>query len=57
MSDQVGMLSRRPATIKGIYDIDLEMKEEEKTPLNARKAPAFQKYFDILWKELDAYEK
>ncbi|WP_122640500.1 MULTISPECIES: sulfonate/nitrate/taurine transporter ATP-binding protein [unclassified Romboutsia] len=57
MSDQVAMLSRRPATIKGVYDIDLGIPSEEKTPLKARKAPAFQNYFDILWKELDAYEK
>ncbi|RDY22690.1 ATP-binding cassette domain-containing protein, partial [Romboutsia maritimum] len=55
MSDQVAILSRRPATIKNIYDIELHM-DSEKTPLKTRKVPDFQKYFDILWKELDTYE-
>ncbi|RDY25894.1 ABC transporter ATP-binding protein, partial [Romboutsia weinsteinii] len=55
MSDQVAILSKRPATVKNIYDIDLKI-EGEKTPLKSRKVPEFQTYFDILWKELDTYE-
>ena len=55
MSDQVAILSRRPATVKHIYDIHLEM-DGERTPLKSRKVPEFQNYFDILWKELDTYE-
>ncbi|WP_207724080.1 ABC transporter ATP-binding protein [Romboutsia faecis] len=55
MSDQVAILSKRPATIKGIHDINLEM-DGERTPIKSRKVPAFQDYFDILWKELDTYE-
>jgi NitT/TauT family transport system ATP-binding protein len=55
LSDVVCVLSKRPATIKNIYEIVLNM-TEEKTPFNARKVPDFQKYFDILWKELDTYE-
>lgn len=55
MSDKVAILSRRPATIKNIYDIKLTM-DGEKTPLKTRKVPDFQKYFDILWKELDTHE-
>ncbi|MGL5693170.1 MAG: ABC transporter ATP-binding protein [Peptostreptococcaceae bacterium] len=55
MSDKVAILSKRPATIKNIYDIDLKM-EGERTPLKTRKVPDFQKYFDILWKELDTHE-
>lgn len=55
MSDKVATLSRRPATVKNVYDIYLEI-EGEKTPLKTRKVPDFQKYFDILWKELDTYE-
>ncbi|MEF9992397.1 MAG: ABC transporter ATP-binding protein [Romboutsia sp.] len=55
MSDKVAILSKRPATIKNIYDIELKI-DEEKTPLKTRKVPDFQKYFDILWKELDTYE-
>lgn len=56
MSDKVAVLSKRPATVKNIYDIDLGV-SEEKMPLERRKVPAFQNYFDILWKELDTYEK
>lgn len=52
MSDKVAILSKRPATIKNIYDINLQI-EGEKTPLKARKVPEFQSYFDILWKELN----
>ena len=55
MSDKIIVLSRRPATIKSIHNIDL-VTEGEKTPLKTRKVPECQQYFDILWKELDSYE-
>ena len=55
MSDKVAILSKRPATIKGMYDIDLQI-GDERTPIKSRKSPAFQNYFDILWKELNTYE-
>lgn len=56
MADSVVVLSRRPATVKKIYNIDLTI-EEEKTPLSARKAPEFKDYFNLLWKELDFDER
>ncbi|MDV9732076.1 ATP-binding cassette domain-containing protein [Clostridioides difficile] len=55
VADKVAILSKRPATIKNIYDIELNM-DGTKTPLKTRKVPDFQKYFDILWKELDTHE-
>ena len=55
MGDKVAILSRRPSTIKNIYDIDLGM-GDSKTPFESRKVPKFQTYFDLLWKELDNYE-
>ena len=55
MSDKVAVLSRRPATIKNIYDINLDL-GPEKTPFECRKTPGFQTYFDLLWKELDNNE-
>ncbi|MDR0880886.1 MAG: ABC transporter ATP-binding protein [Clostridioides sp.] len=55
ISDQVAVLSPIPATIKKVYDINLEM-GAEKTPLESRKVPKFQFYFDKLWKELDNRE-
>lgn len=55
MSDKVVALSKRPATVKNVYNIDLRQ-NEDLTPLQTRKVPDFQKYFDILWKELDSDE-
>lgn len=55
MSDVVVALSKRPATVKNIYNIDLRQ-NENLTPLQTRKVPEFQNYFDILWKELDSNE-
>lgn len=55
MSDQVVVLSKRPATVKNIYNINLRQKKDL-TPLQTRKIPEFQNYFDILWKEFDNNE-
>ena len=55
MGDKVAVLSKRPSTIKSEYDIDLGL-GESKTPLESRKVPKFQTYFDLLWKELDNNE-
>lgn len=55
MSDRVIVLTQRPATIKKIYDIDFEM--PNRTPLNCRESSKFSKYFNLLWKELEAHEK
>lgn len=55
MSDRVIVLSKRPATVKKIYDIDFEMKN--RTPLNCREKPQFSKYFNLMWKELDEHER
>ena len=55
MGDRVVVLSKRPGTIKNIYSIDFD-DIENRTPLNCRETPKFSKYFNILWKELGAYE-
>lgn len=55
MSDRVIVLSKRPATVKNIYDIKFEM--ENRTPLNCRENPKFSEYFNLMWKELQEYEK
>ena len=54
MSDEVIVLSKRPATIKKVYTIDFEM--ENRTPLNCRDNPKFSHYFDTVWKELNNSE-
>ena len=55
MSDRVIVLSQRPATVKNIYDIEFDI--ENRTPLNCRESPKFSKYFNLMWKELEEYDK
>ncbi|MCR1874660.1 ABC transporter ATP-binding protein [Paraclostridium bifermentans] len=55
MSDKIAVLSKRPATIKGIYTIDLKI-SGERTPIISRSAENFKDYFNILWKEIDSSE-
>ena len=57
MSDKIVVLTKRPATVKKIENIDFEM--ENRNPMDCRKSHKFSRYFDSLWKELgvDAKEK
>lgn len=55
ISDNIIVISRRPATVKSTHIIDLRQ-NTNLTPLESRKVPQFQSYFDILWKELDSHE-
>lgn len=55
MSDRVIVLSQRPATVKNIYNIEFDI--ENRTPLNCRESPKFSKYFNLMWKELEEYDK
>lgn len=55
MSDRVIVLTPRPATIKNIHNIDFEM--ENRTPLNCREKPKFSQYFNLMWKELEEYDR
>ncbi|CEO35040.1 ABC transporter ATP-binding protein [[Clostridium] sordellii] len=55
MSDKVAVLSKRPASIKSIYTIDLKI-SETRTPIISRSAENFKDYFNILWKEIDSSE-
>ncbi|GLC32575.1 ABC transporter ATP-binding protein [Clostridium omnivorum] len=51
MSDRVIILSKRPAGIKNI--IDVNFKAESNTPLKRRDDENFRCYFNKIWKELD----
>ena len=55
MSDRVIVLSQRPATVKSIYEIDFDM--ENRTPLNCSENPKFTRYFNLMWRELEKYDK
>lgn len=50
MSDRVIVLSKRPCSVKRIYDITLS---NASNPIGNRKAKEFASYYDLLWKDLD----
>lgn len=51
MCDTIYVLTKRPASVKAVHDIHLTI-TGEKTPMNTRKAPEFQRYSDLIWKEM-----
>ncbi|HHY27650.1 MAG TPA: ABC transporter ATP-binding protein [Desulfitobacterium dehalogenans] len=53
MADRVVVLSKRPGTIKKVYEIHMNC--EKRTPLKSRDMPEFQIYFQEIWKELDVH--
>ena len=50
LSNKVVVLSKRPATIKNIYDINYENRS---IPSMNRKCKEFQEYYDNIWRDLD----
>ncbi len=52
MSDRIIVLSKRPATIKNIYEINLTNKS---TPIENRKCKEFSEYYDKIWRDLDVH--
>ena len=50
MSDKIIVLTNRPAKIKNIYEIKYDNKS---TPMNNRKTKEYNKYFDLIWRDLD----
>lgn len=50
MSDKVVVLTKRPSTIKGVYDILLDKKD---VPTKNRQDKNFIYYYNKIWKELD----
>lgn len=53
LCDRVAIMSKRPGTIKNIYDINLLNKD---LPSINRTDDKFYYYYDILWKEIDKDE-
>ena len=53
LGDRVIVLTDRPAGIKRIVPLSFDLADD--TPLNRRNAPEFKIYFNLIWKELDAY--
>lgn len=55
MSNRIILLTPRPATIS--KDLVIEFESKYNTPLKKREAPNFRSYFNLLWKELNSYDK
>lgn len=55
LCDRIVILSKRPAIVKEIIDIELTCPEGRCTPLGRREAPEFRFYFNKIWKELDIH--
>ena len=52
MADRVVVLTGRPSKVKKIYNIEMENKS---SPINNRKCPEFNKYYDMIWKDIDIH--
>lgn len=48
MADRIVVLTRRPATVKTVFKIDIDAT----TPLKRRENPRFSEWFDRVWKEV-----
>jgi NitT/TauT family transport system ATP-binding protein len=55
MSNKIIVLSKRPAYIKEILDINFE--DEFSTPLKRRQSLKFKNYFNTIWGELDKVDE
>lgn len=53
MSDKVLVLSKRPCTIKNIYNINLT---NQSTPIENRKAKEFASLYNDIWRDLDVQD-
>ena len=52
MSDKIIVLTKRPAKVKNIYNIELVNKS---TPIENRKDINFSYYYDLIWRDLDVH--
>jgi len=48
MADRIIVLTKRPATVKTVFKIDIDAP----TPLKKRESPHFSEWFDRVWKEV-----
>jgi NitT/TauT family transport system ATP-binding protein len=50
LSDEIIVLSKRPAKIKTIHKIDFD---SDMLPTERRRTDKFNSYYDMIWKEID----
>lgn len=56
MGDRVVILTKRPAEIQDIVNIDLAGTDKDITPMQKRELPEFRHFFNRIWKELDIHD-
>ena len=52
MSDRIIVLSKRPATVKKVYEIKMSNKSN---PIHNRKCKEFPEFYDEIWRDLDVH--
>ena len=52
LADRVIVLTKRPCQVKKIYEIKLQNKTN---PIDNRKDPNFNYYYDLIWRDLDVH--
>ena len=50
LADRIIVLSKRPGVIKKEYNLQFE---QSNTPISKRNSPEFNKYYSMIWKDLD----
>lgn len=53
VANKVVVLSKRPATVKNVYEIKID---DEPLPSKRREDEKFKDYYNEIWKDLDHYE-
>ena len=56
MGDRVVILTKRPAIVKEVVEIDLNRDDINCTPMKKRESPEFRNFFNRIWKELDIHD-
>ena len=51
MSDRIIVLSARPSVVKAVHQVEFD--QPDLPPLQRRNNPAFSRYFNLIWKELN----
>ena len=52
VASKVIVLTKRPCTIKNIYEIKLDKSSD---PIDNRKDKKYNYYFDMIWRDLDVH--
>lgn len=56
ISDRVILLTKRPARIKNVFNINFDSLGNDRTPLKCRETKEFGEYFRSIWKEMNIVE-